>query len=79
MQGRRHDVGHHEEDEAATSVWNCSVQHEVDIPIPEEYLASDLEVNVPPGRSLLGGLALQQVLPTEAVKVEAGQRHDGVV
>lgn len=79
MQGRGHNVGHHEEDEAATPVGNRLVQHEVDVPVPEEHLAGDLEIDVPPGGSLLRGLAFQQVLPAEAVEVEAGQRHDGVV
>lgn len=72
-------MGHQEEEHAATPVGKSLIEHEVTVPIPEDYLANKLKINVPPCRALFGGLALQQVLPAEASEIKARQHHDRII
>lgn len=79
MQGGSDNVGDQEECEAATPVGDRFVHHAVAKPVPEKDLTTKFEPDVPPRRALLRGLALQQILPAQAVEVEPCQHHDGVV
>ena len=55
------------------------VDDEIAKPGPEEHLAEDFEVVMPPGRASLRRLATQQVHPRQAIEVEAGEGQNYVV
>lgn len=79
VQRRGHDVRNQQEDESTLPVGDGLVHNTVDEPIPKESLTSKLKPYMPPGWSFSRGLALQQVLVTQSVEVEAGQHHNRIV
>ena len=72
-------VRDHEENEAVPVAVDGLVHDPVPEPVPKENLPRKLEMAVPPRRTMLGGLALQEILPREAVEVQSGEHHDDVV
>ena len=69
----------HDEHEAVPRRRDGAVDGEVAEPGPEDDLAEEFEVAVPPRGSSFGGLAEQEVFPGEAVEVEAAEGEERVV
>lgn len=79
VKGRGDHVGDEDERDAAGEGRDGAVEDAVAEPGPEEGLAGELEVAVPPCGALLGGLAEEEVFPGEAVEIEAAEGEEGVV
>ncbi|KAI7288067.1 fatty acid desaturase [Hortaea werneckii] len=72
-------VADHDEAEAAPARGDALVYGQVRVPVPEEELAGDLEVAVPPGWTLPGPLQAEDVRPGEDVEIEAAEGEERVV
>jgi len=72
-------VAKQHEGDARTSSRNRFVDCEVAEPSPEEQLACNLKVPVPPRRTFAGSLTQKDVLPGQDVEVEATECQNGVV
>lgn len=72
-------VGDEEEDQTAGVGGDGSVHDEVAEPVPEEDLAGEFEPAVPPCGTFSWTEAEYQMLPGEAVEVEAAEGEDGIV
>lgn len=79
VQGGRHHVADHDENEAGPVVGNHAIDHAVAIPGPEEDLAGKLQPTHPSGWALPRSAVGEEVVPREKVEVEASNGQDGVV
>ncbi len=79
MQGGCDAVGYHDEHKPIPGGRYAAVEDEVAKPVPEDHLARDFEVAVPPSWTFGGGLPEEKVLPGANVKVETPKEENGVV
>lgn len=77
VEGCGDHVGGEDEGETAGEGGDGAVEDAVAEPGPEEGLAGEFEVAVPPCGSASGGLAEEEVFPGEAVEVEAAEGEEG--
>lgn len=79
VHGHGYHVAEQNEGDAGAGCGDGLVDCEVAEPGPEEELAGDFEVAVPPCWAFARALAEEDVLPAEDVEVEAAEAEDGVV
>jgi hypothetical protein len=72
-------VAYHDEDESIPSRRDGRVNRQIAKPIPEEELACDLEVAVPPCRAFVRPGKQDEMCPGEAVEIESAHCENGVV
>ena len=71
-------VGDHDEDEAGTVGWDVR-DETIAVPEPEDEVADDFEVAVPPGGAAAGAFALEEEQPGLEVEVEAAEGEERIV
>ena len=79
VQGHCDGVTDHDESETAPAIGNALVQDLVAEPVPEEKLAGNLKPAMPPCRTFARTKTKDEILPAQAVEVEAANAEDRVV
>ena len=79
VKGHRDGVTDHDESETAPAIGNALVQDLVAEPVPEEKLAGNLKPAMPPCRTFARTKTKDEILPAQAVEVEAANAEDRVV